>query len=165
MKAVIVELKEKFAAALADDGSFIKIKNDNYSVGQQIEVHKWSIVGKKLSSHIASLAAGFVFTCILGYGTYAYMTPESYVSLDVNPSIEYTLNRFERVLDAQAVNEDGSRVLEKINLKKFSNKTIDEVMALTIEEITREGYFAGEMPGGIVIATWGKTTHSAQEMA
>ena len=46
-------------------------------------------------------------------GGYSYIqTPVSYVSIDVNPSVELTLNRVDRVISATAFNGDGEAVLE-----------------------------------------------------
>lgn len=36
MKAVVVEIKEKYVAILCDDGRFYKIKNKNYVTGQEL---------------------------------------------------------------------------------------------------------------------------------
>lgn len=44
-------------------------------------------------------------------------TPVSYISIDVNPSIELTLNRWDRVISADARNEDGSAILSTLSVK------------------------------------------------
>lgn len=44
-------------------------------------------------------------------------TPVSYISIDVNPSIELTLNRWDRVITAEAQNEDGSAILDTLSVK------------------------------------------------
>ena len=104
MKAVIVGIKDGFASALSDDGCVKRIKNSNYAVGQVIQIseprRKYT---RKLAVFTASAAACLVFS----FGTWVYASPYSYVSLDVNPSIEYTLNRFDRVLRVKAINDDG----------------------------------------------------------
>ncbi|MEG1988229.1 MAG: hypothetical protein RR035_03515, partial [Oscillibacter sp.] len=112
---------------------------------------------------LCAVALCAVLVCGLGVSAYAYMAPVSYVSMDVNPSIEYTLNRFDRVLSVQAVNEDGARVLQETeNLK---NKPIDEVIRLTLTEIAKEGYFDNSAAGGVVIATSGKESTSMETLA
>ena len=163
MKAVIVEVRGKLAAALSDDGCITKIKNNNYVIGQVIEVKKTISKKKSIMPKIAVAAA-----CVImlgGVGAYAYMTPSAYVSLDVNPSIEYSLNMFDRVLSAKAVNDDGAEILKQVDLKNMSNKTIDEAIKMTVEEISKEGYFDGETEGGIVITTSGKDLKKSAELA
>ncbi|MEG1773264.1 MAG: hypothetical protein RR320_00265 [Oscillospiraceae bacterium] len=144
----------------------MRIKNAQYAVGQRIDVKQPAQQSRtKLVARAAALAACCMLVCGLSLGAYAYLNPAYYVSMDVNPSVAYTLNTFDRVLSVQAMNEDGTRILQAMNLKNLNNKTIDEAMTLTLAEITREGYFDGNVPGGIVIATSGKKEDSAQQLA
>ena len=57
---------------------------------------------------------------LIGTGGYTfYGRPVSYVSIDVNPSIELGINRLGRVVSANAYNEDGQRILEQVKLKNL----------------------------------------------
>ncbi len=49
--------------------------------------------------------------------------PVSYVSIDINPSIELALNRFDRVLSATAYNTEGEEILKNLSLywKKYTD--------------------------------------------
>ena len=38
MKAIIVEIRDKYVAALSDNGRILKIKNYNYAIGQEIKI-------------------------------------------------------------------------------------------------------------------------------
>lgn len=162
MKSVIVEIKDGFAAALSDDGCVVKIKNQNYEVGQVLQVSNPKICfTKKIVAFAASAAALVVFST----GAWAYASPYSYVSLDVNPSIEFTLNRFDRVLDIKAVNDDGEEILSQLQLEDLNNKTIETAIIKTLEQISGSGYFDGETEDGIVIATSGKNVDKADRLA
>jgi hypothetical protein len=164
MKAVVVEIKDNFVAALTDDGCIIRMRNHHYIIGQVIQVEKKVSKIRKIPK--AAVAACIVMVLgLLGLGAYAYATPTTYVSLDVNPSIEYSLNMFDRVLSVKAVNDDGTEILKQVNLENMSNKTIDEAIKLTIKEISEEGYFDGEAEGGIVITTSAKDLKRAAELA
>ncbi|MEA4986541.1 MAG: hypothetical protein VB095_00550, partial [Anaerovorax sp.] len=163
MKAVVTEIKDTFAAVLSDDGRIIKVKNNNYAIGQVITMKETKLKAKH--KMIPWVAAVFAVFTISGVSAYAYYSPYSYVSLDVNPSIEYTLNRFDRVLDVEAVNDDGQDILEEIGLTNIENQTIEEAIQQTIEEIAENGYFDGTEDGGIVIATFGEDTEKADELA
>ncbi|MEG1523552.1 MAG: hypothetical protein RRZ24_00795 [Clostridia bacterium] len=126
---------------------------------------EFAITKKKLIGRILTATACFALLGILGGSTYAYMAPTAYVSMDVNPSIEYTLNTFGRVLTVRAVNEDGAEILQEMNLKDLNNNTINEAIKLTLNEITAKGYFDGNAPGGIVIATSGKEPITTKNLA
>lgn len=62
--------------------------------------------------------------CVLllsGTGSYAlYSRPVSYISIDVNPSIELAVNRFDRVVSAKGYNADGEDILQHVSLKNIS---------------------------------------------
>lgn len=63
-----------------------------------------------------ALAAICLFL-LFGTGGYAvYRKPVSYISIDVNPSIELGINRFDRVVSAEAYNEDGQDILSHVTL-------------------------------------------------
>ncbi len=129
MKAVVVEIKNNYAAVLSDNGCISKVKNKNYVIGQVIYIRSEKSFSKKMVTIAASAAALFV----LGTGTWAYAAPYSYVSLDVNPSIEFTVNRFDRVIRVKAVNDDGEELLKNINLNDLKNETIKNALSTNIE--------------------------------
>lgn len=140
MKSVVVEIKDGFAAVLSDDGSIVKIKNKNYSMGDEIVMKNQKLhITKKLALSIASTV---LIVLAGGTGTWAYYSPYSYVSLDVNPSIEYTLNRFDRVIKVESVNDDGQVILD--NIDSLNNLTIEAAISKTVDEIKQEGYFTDE---------------------
>lgn len=164
MKAVVVEIRDGFAAVLSDDGRIVKVKNQNYVIGQVIVTKE--AVKRKLRFIPAAAAAAAVLICgTAGAGAYTYYTPYSYVSLDVNPSIEYSLNRFDRVLEVTGVNDDGEEIVRELKLDSLSNKKIDEVIARTVKQIADEGLFAGELGGGVVISASAKDLKKASELA
>lgn len=58
---------------------------------------------------------------LLGTGGYSvYREPVSYISIDVNPSIELGINRFGKVVSAEAYNEDGQNILQHVALENIS---------------------------------------------
>lgn len=88
------------------------------------------------------LAACAMLFLVIGIGGYSFLqTPVSYVSIDVNPSIELALNRFDRVLSATAFNKDGEAVLEGLSVKgKTYTQAIDQILACA----NMQSYLTGE---------------------
>ncbi len=72
------------------------------------------------------MAIGYVMAAICvfllaGTGGYAvYSKPVSYISIDVNPSIELAVNRFDRVVSAKGYNADGEDILQHVPLENIS---------------------------------------------
>lgn len=80
-----------------------------------------------------ALAAVCMFL-LLGAGGYSvYRQPVSYISIDVNPSVELGINRFGRVVSADAYNEDGQTVLQQLSLKNIPYvQAINKLLATEI---------------------------------
>jgi len=66
---------------------------------------------------LAAVCAVLALVMVGGIWRGMVWTPVSYVSVDVNPSVELGLNRFDRVVSATAYNEDGALVLEGLGLE------------------------------------------------
>ena len=162
MKAVVVEIRDGYASVLSEDGCIVKTKDKHYEVGQIIYIknNKNNMI-KKISTIAASAAA----ILILGVGSWAYASPYSYVSIDVNPSIEFVLNRFDRVIYIRAINEEADGLLHEINLKNLKHKTIANAIHQTFNQITDLGYFDQNSSAGIVIAAAGKNPQKSDELA
>lgn len=66
-----------------------------------------------------SAAVCAVFVLLVGAAGFHTVsgTPVSYISIDVNPSIELALNRWNRVITAKGYNEDGSAILRTLSVK------------------------------------------------
>lgn len=79
---------------------------------------------KKKTSSVRWVAAAacflFAFFGISGYQ--AYFTPVSAISIDINPSIELGINRFDRVISVEGYNEDGQILADSLDIR-FLNYT------------------------------------------
>ena len=162
MKGIVVEINNHTAAVLSDEGCVVKTRNDNYQIGQEVEISMKKQINFKKGFAFASAAA-----CILamfGISAYAYYTPYTYVSLDVNPSIEYSVNRFDRVLSVTGVNDDGTEIINNLELDNLENKSIEDAISLTVDEISDAGYLDSNA-GGVAITTSSDDMDSAGELA
>ncbi|MGI6727902.1 MAG: anti-sigma-I factor RsgI family protein [Anaerovoracaceae bacterium] len=159
MKGIVLEIKNNDAIILSDNGIISKITNHDYKIGEVIIMKENRRSRSKFIAWAASIAAALaVFTI----GAFAYNTPSGYVSLDVNPSIEYSINMFDRVLEVKAVNEDAEEILASLELKNMSiSKAIEETVAMLIEE----DYITDDQDGGVIITTSGTDTKKAEVLA
>lgn len=70
-------------------------------------------------SHIRRLAAASVlclFLCAAGV-CYLFFTPVTYISVDINPSLELRLNCFRRIISVEGYNDDGDSLADALDLK------------------------------------------------
>lgn len=71
------------------------------------------------ASHIRRLAAASVFClflCAAGV-CYLFFTPVTYISVDINPSLELGLNCFRRIISVEGYNDDGASLADSLDLK------------------------------------------------
>jgi len=162
MKAVVVELNNDHAAVLSDNGCIVTIRNKSYKLGQVIILKSPKVILIKKITVIAATAAAFLF---MSTATWAYASPFTYVSVDVNPSIEFCVNRFDRVIKVKAINNDGKNLLEKITLDNLKNHTIIDAISSTVDQMSDSGYFDADAEGGIIIATSCKNEGKAVRLA
>jgi len=92
--------------------------------------------GKAIAAACAMLV---LMVGIGGYYYYTMRTPVSFVSIDVNPSVELALNRCDRVVSATAYNEDGEIVLDGVTVK---GKLYTEAIDLIVESDAIQPYLA-----------------------
>lgn len=65
---------------------------------------------------VPAMACLLVVVLALG-GCGVYFTPTSVISVDVNPSVELSVNRFHRVISANGCNADGETLLDGLSLR------------------------------------------------
>lgn len=159
MKGIVLEIKNNEAAILSDDGAISKAKNKNYKIGQVIRLKEKKIFKSKFIASAAGLVAAMAISAT---GAFAYYTPTSYVSLDVNPSIEYSVNMFDRVLTVKAVNDDGKDIVIDLDAE---HKDITKAVEKTIDKLIEAGYIAEDENSGVVIAVSNPKEDKAEDLA
>lgn len=83
-----------------------------------------------------AVAACLALALVLGGGSWVYLTPTALVSVDVNPSVELGVNRFDRVVSSKGMNDDGRALLESVDVW---NLTYDEAVdALLDSEVVAQ---------------------------
>ncbi len=153
MKAVVLESMNGKSAVLRDDGIMENI-NKELNVGDTIIMEELTdaergrydrktgrssiIVFKRFMAAAAALILLFV-----GGGIYSFrnMLACSYVTVDVNPSFEFSLNRHDRVLEVKAINEDAAPIVAQMNVK---GRRIGEALSLLKETLKANGYLKDE---------------------
>ncbi|MCL2035260.1 MAG: hypothetical protein FWG94_11105 [Oscillospiraceae bacterium] len=87
---------------------------------------------------LAAVCFSFLFFMVLSGVSYSlYFTPTAYVDMDVNPSIGLVVNRFSRVIDTHAFNDDGADVLDHANVRF---KSYGEAVQILMDKMISNGY-------------------------
>lgn len=74
---------------------------------------------KKRHSPLRKFAAAGVCSLLVFLigGSYLFFTPTAFISVDVNPSLELGINRFDRVVSVTGYNEDGRTLADSLQVK------------------------------------------------
>ena len=142
MKAIVVETRGKKAAILLKDGTFRAVKG-SYSVGETIDyrekarpaLRKWVAVAAAVAVMIGT-GGGFWYDA--NYVAYAE------ISLDVNPSIVYMVNKRSRVLDIRAVNDEAAQTVSALEEEGIRFMPVAEAIDKTMTLLENEGYLDAE---------------------
>lgn len=122
------KLKEAFDQVHA--GEELKNKTKAFLAQKTRKYAKTKIINyRRLASAVACLLL------ILAGGHWLYFTPTATISIDVNPSVELGINRFDRVISVSSYNEDGQKLLESVDVR-FSDYSSAVRQILNSERIT-----------------------------
>lgn len=66
--------------------------------------------------HVYAAACACLLFVLLG-GQRLYFTPTAEISIDINPSIELSVNRFDQVISVSEFNEDGQALSKSVDIK------------------------------------------------
>ncbi len=146
MKAVVLEIKDGKAAVLKKNGEIIMIKQNELQVGDTIEIFgstRGEGVGPIAAEGMKRLvAAAFVAAIAAGgsWTTYNTAFAASYVSLDVNPSIEFQLNRMNRVIGVSSINDDAIPIVQQLEKKSIKGKSLSQAITTTTSVLQDNDY-------------------------
>ncbi len=150
-KGVVMDvLSEREAIVLTSDGQFLKVapQKSGFQIGEEVaySITQRSLAGKKRFGSsmrwIASIAAVFLvfFIGLPGYFglNIGSQEVEAYVSVDINPSVEFGINSHKKVVNVKALNAEAEELLEIIQ-----EKTVDQDLSQAINYLILESKIRG----------------------
>ncbi len=130
------DIKNAFDKIHAEDS--LKIKTRKYLIKQIDKSSKKTNTGffKKVS-----IASALTAICVIALAVVLYFTPSVVLSLEINPGIDITLNRFNKVIAYEGANEDGAQLAQTLNIQNMDYiKAVQEIMTNdTIKKFLDEG--------------------------
>ena len=111
---------------------------------------------------VAAVAAACLCVAVFGGGVSLYQNGrvESYIGIDVNPSIELSVNRKDKILKAEALNDDGAEILEDMELK---NVDLNIAVNAVVGSMVRHGYL-DEVENAILVTVTNEDREKAAEL-
>lgn len=131
-KAVVFSVKGGVAMVLEKGGRFRKVPaKDDWQKGDVVRLPRAGPPRhRRLLSYYVNAAAGLLLIAsLVGYAIFHYVGKTvTYVSIDINPSIELSLNNFDKVIAATSFGAEGQDALEETDLTGMS--VLDALAAL-----------------------------------
>ena len=141
MKYMVMECHLSYAVVLDENGSFLKVANMRYEVGQTVEnVVEMASEVKGLSSKgykkrfkaLMATAACIIaaLTAVLG----VELMPCGSVYLNINPAVRLDVNRRDKVIGLEGLNTDGESLIDGYAYRRKDVETVtDELVDRAVD--------------------------------
>ncbi|MBL4935702.1 anti-sigma factor domain-containing protein [Clostridium sp. YIM B02515] len=133
---IVMQLSKRHVFIMTDTGEFLKVKL-NKNAAKIGELFTGEVSSKNTFYKYAAAAASLIFVLLSGSGAYAYYTPTASILVNINPSVKLQLNRWDRVIKSIPLNEDGSALLQSLNL---NNNSINSALDKIIDESKKDNF-------------------------
>ena len=161
------QIEQNIASAVSQmvpKDAFEKISANIVPAPNQQERTRNEMKKNKLFLRIALPAVAACLALAIGVTGYSYynknLKVDSIIDIDVNPGIELTTNRQDRVLEVSAVNEDAVAILDGMDLSKTDLKVAVNAI---IGSMVQKGYVIDETTG-ILVTVQNKDTIKAENL-
>ena len=167
MNYLVMEVHPAYAVVLDEEGRFLKAANLRYQVGDTVRDivelrhprEKRPALWKPLSG-VAGLAACL---CLVFFGYYQpNFTPYGALRIQINPDVELTLSRTDRVLELEGLNEDGQSLIAGY---EYSGKDREDVTGELVERAIDMGYLSGGETVSITVTSADADWQAREEQA
>ena len=109
---------------------------------------------------LPAAAVSLVMMAFLYGGWFQFLRVDSVVDLDVNPSIEIQVNRMNRVIDLEALNEEGEQVVAGM---AYRYVRLDNMVEAILGSMYRQGYLQDE-ESAVLISVLNRNLRRASEL-
>ncbi len=162
-----MEVHPAYAVVLDEEGRFLKAANLRYQVGDTVRdivelrrpKEKRPALWKPLSG-VAGLAACL---CIVFFGYYQpNFVPYGALRIQINPDVELTLSRTDRVLELEGLNADGRVLIEGYD---YGGKDREDVTEELVERAIGLGYLSDGETVSITVTSADADWQAREEQA
>ena len=167
MNYLVMEVHPAYAVVLDEEGRFLKAANLRYQVGDTVRdiVELRRPRGQRLAlwkplSGVAGLAACL---CIVFFGYYQpNFVPYGALRIQINPDVELTLSRTDRVLELEDLNADGQSLIAGYD---YGGKDREDVTEELVERAIDLGYLSGGETVSITVTSADADWQAREEQA
>ncbi|XXM73290.1 anti-sigma-I factor RsgI family protein [Lysinibacillus sphaericus] len=145
-----MEIRRDVLIMMTPDGQFVngkKVPDGHYAIGEEItflpvKEHRRFNPGYKWKSASALLTAAILIITLFSASFIQSNKAYAYVSVDINPSLELSLNKENQVIDITPYNEDARILIE--NLENWKKEDVSDVTGEILRLSEKLGYLKND---------------------
>ncbi|MBP7176542.1 MAG: hypothetical protein KBA53_10085 [Thermoclostridium sp.] len=142
MKGIVIEKNSGNCVLLLSDGTFKTVKHtDELEIGTVLNINNTVRSAAYYLKKAAPMIAALFLVAFIGTGAYSWSIPAQYINIDINPSVELVINRYDRIIKINSLNEDGEKLVESVDLQL---KKYEKGVNAVIETARNLGYLQDE---------------------
>ena len=162
-----MEVHPAYAVVLDEEGRFLKAANLRYQVGDTVrdivELRRPREKRPALWKPLPGVAGLAACLCLVFFGYYQpNFTPYGALRIQINPDVELTLSRTDRVLELEGLNEDGQSLIEGYD---YGGKDREDVTEELVERAIDMGYLSGGETVSITVTSADADWQAREEQA
>ncbi len=161
MRSVVTEIRGNHAVVLNEDGTFTRVDNHHYKIGMEVRINKKQLTAQHFK-RLAALAASFSLVFIISLSAFSYFSPTAYVSIDINPSLELTLNRYERVIRVKTFDPVSEKLAPSVRMRGMK---IDQAVQNLVDQLVGKNIILKDQDSQFVIAVASKNKEYAEQLS
>lgn len=133
MEYLVMECSLSYAVVLDGKGRYLKVPNLGYKVGQILDhvvVPDSPSKHQAHRRHITRWLAMAACLCLMVLGGWLFwQSPVGTVRMQINPDVQMSVNRFDRVIGLEGLNEDGKVLVKACQVYGKTVETASDVLA------------------------------------
>jgi hypothetical protein len=159
VKTIILKNKGRRSLAITEDGRYIKVKTrKEFFPGYEFELSGEERSRPKIFAPVFAAA----MTLLFAFGLYTYLSPAAYVTLDINPSAELTVNRYDFVIRSKAFNKEGEELLDGAGIL---NRRLKTALNTLVDNAEGEEYIVEGSGDQILLSVFSTNESLAEKFA
>jgi len=143
MEYLVMECALSYAVVMDQDGRILKVPNLGYTVGQSLKdvvlLPERPVKQQTLHKRIARWGTMAACLCLLLLGSWVWQSPIGTVRMQINPDVQMSVNRFDRVVALEGLNEDGAALIDGYHAYGKGMKAVSDELA---DRAMEQGYLA-----------------------
>ena len=147
VKGIVMEINKNSAIIMTHDGKFINIKKPPFEISLGDEITSKPVNTMSFMKCTAMAAAIMILILPFIYFKQA-MATVAYVDVDINPSFELGINRYNKVSSITPLNSDGSKLIKDVSLDGLH---INDALGKVISKAKDMGYIGDSKPNNIEV--------------